>query len=239
MKQSIIRRETKRLHYQKYLYKVEIYNELSSIFRTELNKGVVKLSHAKKKLDEVNYMHSKTGTYSLLKYLHKRKIDRIDYIEACNLYNLLLENNDYKIRCENSVFVWIYTNDKNLLESIINECPKGTREYWTVEDSNIEFLQNNINTVIVSTPPTHIYKCFLNSKDVSIGYGWIEKNRDKIKIGEWSLRNIQEGYANNNYFYVRDEKTLLLVQMVLGNCIRRIERLIYKGDIDKYTYESN
>lgn len=238
MKRSPVHKETKKLHYKKYLYKVELRNDLAGIFRSEFNNGSEKLGYARKKLEAAKQEYDGTGSYYLTRFQHRRMISHIDFVESQKLYKILLSASDYKIRCENS-FLNVYTNDKTLLDLIIKKCSNGVIQYWTVDDSKIEFLTNNLDTVIVDSMPEHKFKCYLNHKDVRSAHGWFINNRDKIKIGEWCLKNIQEGYANNNYFYVRDEKVLLLAQMVLGNCIRRVERLVYKGDVDKYTYESN
>lgn len=238
MKRSPIRKETKKLHYKKYLYKVELRNEMADIFRSELNKGSEKLGHARKKLEAVKKEYNESGSYYLIRYNHRRMIHHTDFVESQKLYKILLSANDYKIRCENS-FLNVYTNDKKLIDLIIKKCLEGVVQYWTVDDSKIEFLTNNLDTVIVDSVPEHKFKCYLNHNDMRPTYEWLANNQDKIKIGYWCLQNVKGGYANNNYFYVRDEKVLLLAQMVLGNCIRRVERLIYEGNIDKYTYESN
>jgi hypothetical protein len=61
---------------------------------------------------------------------------------------------------------------------------------------------------------------------------------DKIRIGEQCLDNMSVGWVDGNYFFVRDEKVLMLVRMMIGDSITRIERQVYQDDLDKYTYES-
>jgi hypothetical protein len=42
-----------------------------------------------------------------------------------------------------------------------------------------------------------------------------------------------EGWVNGMYFYARDERIIQLCHLMLDN-IRRIDKVIYKQDIDKY-----
>ena len=39
---------------------------------------------------------------------------------------------------------------------------------------------------------------------------------------------------NGLYIYLRDEKVLSLVTLLAGASIRSVEKLVYRGDIDKY-----
>ena len=36
-----------------------------------------------------------------------------------------------------------------------------------------------------------------------------------------------ESYVYGYYFHVRDEKTLLLIQMMVGNNIQRVDKFVY------------
>ena len=51
--------------------------------------------------------------------------------------------------------------------------------------------------------------------------------QDKCKAGPKFIDLVaNNGYVNGMYFYVRDEKVLQLVQLIIGGNIRRIDKFI-------------
>ena len=59
-------------------------------------------------------------------------------------------------------------------------------------------------------------------------------NQNKVKIGQVCLEEIKNnGYVRGFYFYVRDEKVLRLVTLMIGNSITRIDKIVCKANIDK------
>ena len=57
---------------------------------------------------------------------------------------------------------------------------------------------------------------------------------DKSKIGPVALDCISKsGWYSGYYFYLRDEKLLSLIMLLVGNNIRRVDKLVYSGNIDK------
>ena len=56
-------------------------------------------------------------------------------------------------------------------------------------------------------------------------------------MGKIALDGLENyGYLNGLYMYLRDDKILNLVTLLAGQSIRSVEKLVYKGDIDKYKY---
>jgi len=56
---------------------------------------------------------------------------------------------------------------------------------------------------------------------------WIEKNPDKVRAGSILLYNIENNISTNGqYIYVKDEKVMLLLELMLGQAIRRIDKLV-------------
>ena len=41
-------------------------------------------------------------------------------------------------------------------------------------------------------------------------------------------------YVNGLYFYVRDEKVLNLITLLIGDNIRRVQKLVWIEELDKY-----
>ena len=88
MRQQLKRSETRKLFFTEYLYKLVLRNDLSNIFRTELQ-GKEKLSYVRKQLDQLteNYrnnlpLYKKAWRAEVL--LHEN-----DYFDAITVYNAL------------------------------------------------------------------------------------------------------------------------------------------------------
>jgi hypothetical protein len=126
----------------------------------------------------------------------------------------------------------VYTNDKDWLLDLSTKVVRPV-ELWQPSDAHISHLGENI--IIVNRPTKYQYKVTLGDKRVDRGFTtWLEKNHDKVKIGRMCKDAISEGlYAANYYFYVRDERVLELVKLMITPSIRRIDKLVCKQDIDK------
>ena len=96
----------------------------------------------------------------------------------------------------------------------------------------VSVLSNNIQ--IVDDKPEYTYKVYLSDKATPGFAKWATANQDKIKLGHSLKKNIENnGYLRGFYFWVKDEKVLLLVKMIIGGNIQRIDKLISKADLDK------
>ena len=122
---------------------------------------------------------------------------------------------------------------------IANKMRISNREFWEPAPNTAEILSNKSNLKIVNFEPQYQYQVHLAYKRVDPNvYNWISSNPDKIKVGPKTLRDLQNGIANGSYIYVRDDRILSLAELLIGHAIRKIDKLVYKGDIDKYKYDS-
>jgi hypothetical protein len=222
--------ETKKLHYNKYLYKLEIRNSLAHIFRTEFQqKG--DFSWAKKRLDNVNQYYKPHKEY-LEVYWDKSKwrdlVRATDFFDAITILRLLEKGSDYKIRCETCNLI-IYSNDKNFLVKIGNEMKHCYVELWEPKLEHIDLLKSNTNIIITNTKPKYEYKITLGKRKGSPSLAkWIDKNPALGKMGKVAKEEcVNEGWVKGLYFLVRDKKTLMLVQMMVGDNIQRIDQFVY------------
>ena len=78
-------------------------------------------------------------------------------------------------------------------------------------------------------PPVYQYKVTLGNKKGSASLAkWIESNTNLASMGERALGYCKdESYVYGYYFHVRDEKTLLLIQMMVGDNIQRVDKFVY------------
>ena len=93
--------ETKKLHYNKYLYKIAIRNQCASFFRTEFQKGV-QLSYAKKRIDECHQWYDVKHPSIDIPWGNKyvNRIPREHYWDAISIYRHLKNQEGYIVRCE-------------------------------------------------------------------------------------------------------------------------------------------
>ena len=228
--------ETKKLHHGKYLYKLVLFNPLASIFRSSDQSK--KLEYAKNKLEELNEKYKHNEPLTKQSYRSSTPISNDAFLDAKDVYSALKKSNDYKIRCE-STTLGIYSNNKTMLMKLANKMRVSSKEFWEPASDAVDLLSRRENTVIVNYPSQFQYQVHLAYKRIDPnGYNWLKSNPDKVKVGPKTLRDIGNGYCNGSYIYVRDDKILSLVEMLIGHAIRKIDKIVYKGDIDKYKYDS-
>ena len=217
--------ETIKLHYGKYLYKIKIINQLGSIFRTEFQRDG-KLSYARKHLNEYNSELCQGKVVKRGRFtdtiISKEELD-----DAAHIYKVLRYAKNYLVRCEYDTLI-VYSNNLNFINKLKNGIKSYNCEIWAPLDVNIDYLKQNKNIILVDNPPKLKYKVTFGRKKSSPALGeWLIANTDKSKAGSVFLRNCQDnGWINGQYVYVRDEKVLLLINMLAGDNITKIEELV-------------
>jgi hypothetical protein len=209
---------------------------MNTIFRTELQKDG-KLGFAKKQLGIATLQYENNLPIYEVRFRATVDIPVTDYLDAKDIYQALLKMDDYKIRVDPWRSLIIYSNDKDSLLKITNKMRVSAREFWEPETELANLLLETENIIIVDTPAEFPYKVTLgrSRKGSSSELGnWLKNNTDKSKVGKKALQEfLNNGWTDGLYFYIRDERILMLVQMMIGNKIRRIDKLVYAGNIDK------
>lgn len=231
---KIKQRESLKLYYGKYPYKVLLSNQLSSIFsahRTE--------QYRDRLLDELQVEHDCGNVLKLVRWRVGTPIDTVDFESAKYLNHLFKNYSGYRKRVEFGDQIIIYTSDKDMLNELVDNLFGCIKEIHRPKEGIEAFLTQNIGTAIVKTPPEHEFRVYLNGKHIDPSFAnWLRSNSDKCKVGDMTLWNIENSsyYTNNSYFYIKNDKVLTMIRMIVGHNIRKVERLVYQGDIDKYTY---
>lgn len=227
--------ESKKLHYKKYLYKLRVSNPLTGIFRTEIQKGK-RLEYARSKLEDYLNKEKNGDPLTSTKYRTTVTISSSDLHEAYEIYKILSNATDeYMLRCEYQALI-VYTNNRSLLDKISKKITSRDVEIWEPDQNAVEFLKNNTNVIIVNKVPEFPYKITLGKKPGKPELAnWIEKNSNKVQIGSVLLNNLKTSarWIQGQYFYVKDENVIFLMQIMIGDNIGRIDKLVYKADIDK------
>ena len=211
-------RETKKLFYNEYPYKLGIYNSLAHIFREK------KFRYAREELSRLEIMAEMKEPLILGTY-RRKEYDLATFIECKWLYKELIKRNDYKIRVEYPA-VHFYSQDKDWLMHIGSQVKNP-----------IDFHEPPVvlakNTILVEKPSDYEYRITLNSKPDPSLAKWIEANPKLAKAGPVFLEEVaNSGYSKGLYFYVRDDKVLNIVGLMLGS-LGRVDKIVCKQDLDK------
>lgn len=226
--------ETKKLHYKQYLYKLVISNRLASYFRTEFQKDG-RLDYARLKLDEINKHYNPKDSLIRIPWssnsFFRDEIPAEDFWDAIDIYRYLKTKNEYKIRCEIFSLI-IYSNDRNTLITLSNKLRTNRIEFWEPDPANIDALLTNDNIILVNSPPKYEYKITFGKKLGSPALAkWIDNNPTLGKIGDAAKDYCENGsWVKGLYFFVKDKRALLMVQMIVGDNIARIDKLIYNAE---------
>jgi len=221
--------ESNKLHYNKYLYKLVISNQCANYFRTEFQKDG-QLSFARQKLDQLSREFDSKKTYIEIPF-GTRFFDRIPvehYYDAIEIYRYLKNKKSYQVRVETHTLI-LYSNDRKFLITLGNKLRHPYIELHEPNIENIELLTKHKNVIIVKSTPEYEFKITLGRKKGSRSLAkWIESNPKLAKMGDIALYACsEESYVKGYYFFVRDAKTLLIAQMMVGDNIQRIDRMVF------------
>jgi len=210
--------ETTKLFYDIYPYKLVFHNSLGYIFREK------KFNFARDELDSLQLLYEKGEP--LVRGSYRQKTYDISTFEECKiLYREFTKRDDYKIRVENPS-IQLYSHDLDWLEKI----GKLVKNAYAIYKPRVPLTKN---TIIIQHPSEYTYKITLPAKvDPSLSK-WIRNNPSLAKAGNTCLEEISNnGYVKGFYFYVRDEKILGLVNLMLGKSCR-VDKLVYSPNLDK------
>jgi|TARA_R110002073_G_scaffold297583_2_gene463853 hypothetical protein len=227
--------ETKKLFYDTYLYKIQIGTYLAARFRTALSPNK-KLGQ----VEEVLKLADCGETVSIFVSSYRKKhLSKYD-IKLCRiLYNILMKYDDYIVRCENNLLS-VYTNNCELLDQMIEIDPELLDttyiELWKPNLENVDLLLTNKNIILSNNEIIPFpYKITFAGKKQTTSHllNWIKNHKDKVKIGNMLLKTLNSNstaWIKGYYIYVTDEKLVLLLQMLIGNNIQRIDKLVSTAD---------
>lgn len=190
------------------------------------------------------YKSSITKKLFFNKYLYKIKVTLLSG-RSYDTYSVemdivrALNGLEYRKRTECRK-ISIFTNDVKVIDKIkslnlvILEVSEPRKEH-------IKYLQLNKN-IIVSDKVDYRYKVSFNYKKIDSNFAdWLKINNENnnIQITDYVLHLISRSNPQSNYFYVKNDKVLSLVQMMFPKNIRKIEHIVTSEEIDKYSYANN
>ena len=212
-----------KLFYDAYLYKLQVRTTISNVFRPNHNKEIFR-----DRLDE--YIAASGPSKQDVNVTRYKMVSYESLSDATHIMNVLLgSDEEFKVRCESYSLI-IYTNDLSLLERIADGVSEYSRcKIWRPLIGSEDYLLSNKSIIVTDKDIVYEYKLYLkNGSNTSTLVNWIRKNPDKAKIGEHTLNSLENNYyVTGNYFYVKDSKVLIMVEMVAGKLISKIEKFVH------------
>lgn len=170
-------------------------------------------------------------------YRTYKNIDEETYLDARFLYATLIRSKqDYRVRVESFNRVSVFSNDEKFIDKIADGLRTKLIEVYKPDDVVKKEILNNANTIVSPNPVYWPIKVTLgkNRRDYSGLASWAKANPDKVKIGEVALGALEtHGFVSGYYLFVKSEKILNLINIMIGDNIRRIDHIVYKADLDK------
>lgn len=218
--------ETTKLFYDQYVYKLVIRNQLAHLFREK------NYTWAKYKLDELNEQFEQGSEH--LYFVRGQRWEQVeteDFLVARKLFHEFTNFENMKLRVQNPR-MQIYSNDIKWLKQLSKKVQSACTEFWEPSKNNAPLLE--ANTILSHTIKDYEYRITLGAKTCPNFVNWIDSNPDKVKIGKTTYEVIRDNqYGKGLYFYVRDEKVLSLINLIIGGNIQRVDKIVYSAKTDK------
>lgn len=215
-----------KLFYNKYLYRLQIRNELANYFR-EKNFTVTRNT-----IDRLQRLYDQNQLLVLERGLRAFKVSEDAFFDAKRLYNIFLNYDDFKLRIE-TFYINVYSNNKSWLNTVAKNVNKqAVISFYEPDPKYLGLLKED--TIIIEKDIGFEYKVTLgNNKHSSRFAEWAKLNPKQIKLGPIAYKDMaKDSYVNGLYFYAKNEKTLQLCSLMLDS-IRRVDKLIVMPNIDK------
>ena len=209
LNQKIIVKRTKKLFDNSYKYKAAVCCIFAGFFRgNNIQFAQQKLKAAKKTGNLPAW--AKTATDKDVNYS----------LELCRVLSKL---QDYSVRVENPV-ISFYTNNEQDIKLITDIDPNAVKYVSMPEESQIM----EKDTVYVKKLD-YGFKATMGRTNESHSnfIRWCQANPNKIRMPKRCLDDLISKHSwGGGYFYVKDDKTLTMIKMFLGNSIARVDRVV-------------
>lgn len=203
-------KRTNKLFLDKFRYKIVLVTKFAPFFRN-------------KNMEEI-----------VSKILYYKSIGKFPpYVWTGDLsdYNIGLDiaqgflstKSEYKVMVS-SPFLTFYTDDETDFKNL-TKLLKSNIKYVSIPSDNVPVLEKN---TIYLKRIDFDYKVTISNRidNNESFFKWCRDN-DKIRMPERCQRHVKRGWrVGDSYFYVKDAKSLSMVQMFIGSNIQRIDRVI-------------
>lgn len=206
---SILTKQTIRLFNGKYKYKIVLLSKAASWFRGG------DIANVKKCLSNLSNSSSV--------WVKKLTPDDIQYVTK--LIVTLMPMQDYLIRVE-SPYINFYTNNSNDIEKLAkinSECVK----YVCLPQPGSETLLDDKKVLVKNLDYSYRVTMGRTRQNHSNFVNWCVGKEDRVRLTKSASKylNKDSGWGGY-YFYVKDDKTLTMVKMFLGEGINLVESVV-------------
>ena len=213
----MIGKKTKKLFYNKYLYKVSL--SIPGI-------GILRSYSIPSLLSNLNYDNLGGSIY----YLRYARINKTQIQEICKL--LHSETNEYGKRIEGNTLD-LYTNNKNFFDKLLKKFTNSIRTYSEPDINELPQLTEP-NLILCDNLPHNRYelKVFLRPHLIKTIdekeniLDWLESQKPKVTLTDsvrlW-FRNCCLNW-DRRYILVEDEKTLLMLKLKSAEVVGKTYR---------------
>ncbi len=203
-------KKTNRSFYGKWLYKISLAVQGSSVIRHRTTADLIKLFK--------NLEKEQLNSYSL----NYRAYHNQDQILKLSRFLEKVDNSLYAVRNETSIFD-LYTNDTKLFNDTLLEFKECLRLVCSPESEEaVSLLQNKKNIVVKKYPhDRYHYRVYLlphkiiDNKEKMDFLDWIRSQNDRIRltptVSTWFLDT--KWNWDRRYVLVEDQNTLLMLKL--------------------------
>lgn len=207
---SIQTKQTIRLFNGKYKYKIVLLSKAASWFR-----GSDHLTNVKKGLNSADN--------SSLSWV--RKLTSSDKSYVLKLLTAMTPMSNYSIRVE-SPYINFYTNNESDVEKLA-KVDKDNVKYISLPAPGSENFLDDKKVLVKNLDYAYKITMGRTKSNHSNFVAWCEDKQDRVRLPKTAKKSLsKDGAWGGYYFYVRDDKTLTMVKMFLGEGINSIESVV-------------
>lgn len=211
-------KETKKLFYGKYQYKIVLVCRGAYLFR---------LKDLDKIYDRLSNLTIETEPKSQYGYYRQVRVDTKEEYKYCvDLYTTLSLINNFSLRVEQPL-ITVYSNNKEDIDKLSDLDP------LKVKYISIPLITLEENVIVMNDTP-YEFRVTVGKgvQDLTSFVEWANNSRN-IKMAQGCKDGLsRKNRHTHNYFYVNGEKNLLMVKMQIGRDINRIEKIINRSKVN-------
>lgn len=202
-------KKTNKLFLDKYRYKIVLISKLATTFRgRDIEDAAEKIAHWRENKTFPGWVYNGVAS---------------DLDRAFNIVKAFQKVSDYKLMVS-SPFLTFYTDKFDDFKQVSKELFDYVKYISMPEDTRPVLEKNTVYLKRID----YDFKITLTQRvpNNESFFKWCTGN-DKIRMPRRCRDHVRRGWrSGDSYFYVKDAKTLSMVQMFLGSNIQRIDRVV-------------
>jgi len=202
-------KKTNKLFLDKYRYKIVLISKLATTFRgRDIEDAAEKIAHWKENKTFPGWVYNGVAS---------------DLDRAHNIVKAFQKVSDYKLMVS-SPFLTFYTDKFDDFKQVSKELFDYIKYISMPQDTTPVLEKNTVYLKRIN----YDFKITLTQRvpNNESFFKWCTGN-DKIRMPRRCRDHVRRGWrSGDSYFYVKDAKTLSMVQMFLGSNIQRIDRVV-------------